>query len=142
MSLRLLPPVRLRLTAPVGHAETQMRFGRLRDSIAFRLSAATPCGVLRFAQESQMISRANLTRKKNELKTPTPSQAAPDSPGGACRNANAFRASPRLHCIPSLRRYALRRIALRAKKNDFCCFLRSGLRSTKTFSIVEGFKPV
>lgn len=28
------------------------------------------------------------------------------------------------------------------KKNDFCCFLRSGLRSTKTFSIVEGFKPV
>ena len=28
------------------------------------------------------------------------------------------------------------------KKNDFCCFLRSGLRSTKTFSIVEGFRPV
>ena len=57
-------------------------------------------------------------RKKNELKTPTPSQAAPDSPGGACRNANAFRASPRLHCIPSLRRYALRRIALRARITD------------------------
>ena len=28
------------------------------------------------------------------------------------------------------------------KKKDFCCFLRSGLRSTKTFSMVEGFKPV
>ena len=28
------------------------------------------------------------------------------------------------------------------KKKDFCCFLRSGLRSTKTFSIVEGFRPV
>ena len=28
------------------------------------------------------------------------------------------------------------------KKKDFCCFLRSGLRSTKTFSIVEEFRPV
>ena len=124
-------------------------------------------------------------RKKNELKLPTPSQALPDSPGGAYRTVNhgsgvsetplhsvsptlrlepycalrknssrlfmqtgrakkmslsfplpvrlcltapvghaepliTVRASPRLHCIPSLQRYGLSRIALCARIRYNC----------------------
>ena len=85
MSLSFLPPVRLCLTAPVGHAEplitvrasprlhcipSLLRYGLSRIALCARIPVDYLC---------------KLDAQKNELKLPTPSQALPDSPGGAYR---------------------------------------------------------
>ncbi len=88
MSLSFLPPVRLCLTAPVGHTEplitvrasprlhcipSLQRYGLSRIALCARIPVDYLC---------------KLDAQKNELKLPTPSQALPDSPGGAYRTVN------------------------------------------------------
>ena len=74
-----------------------MRCPRVSDDSSF---------FLRFAQ-------------KNELRLPTPSHFV-TAPVGHTEPSKAVRASPRLHCIPSLQRYGLSRIALCARIRYNC----------------------
>ena len=102
MSLSFLPPVRLCLTAPVGHAEplitvrasprlhcipSLQRYGLSRIALCARIPVDYLC---------------KLDAQKNELKIPTPSHFV-TAPVGHTEPSKAVRASPRLYCIPSLR---------------------------------------